>query len=123
MKPTKGLKVPAKGTVLWPGINQYIENVVKACPICQEHSHKPPAEPLLQHELPTRPWQILGRDICTLNCKDYLLTADNYFKLAFVRTVPPINSIASSQNKEYQKVTMAPSSAVNNSKSSPHLGM
>ena len=46
-------------------------------------------EPLITHEIPTRPWTKVGCDLFGLNGRDYLLTVDyysNYFEVDRVST-------------------------------------
>ncbi|PIK53023.1 hypothetical protein BSL78_10084 [Apostichopus japonicus] len=80
----------AKTAVFWPRINQDIEELVKACPICLENSKSQPAEPLQSHEVPTRPWQIIGTDLFTLDGRDYLIVAD-YYSYTIMKTIPKGN--------------------------------
>ena len=43
-----------------------------------------PHEPLIQHEIPTRPWQIVGTDLFVVNRDTYLIICDYYSKFPFV---------------------------------------
>ena len=43
---------------------------------------------LQNHEIPTRPWQIIRTDLFHLDGKDYLLVSDYYSKFPFVRRLP-----------------------------------
>lgn len=75
----------AKSCVYWHQINQDIEDLVKKCPVCQEYGNSQAPEPLMPHEVPTRPWQVIATDLFTLENKDYLLVADTYSKYPIVR--------------------------------------
>ena len=75
----------AKACVYWPGINDDIEGLVKGCHTCQRHQKSQPKETLLQHEIPSRPWQVVGVDLFHLDGGTYLLMADYYSKFPIVR--------------------------------------
>ena len=46
-----------------------------------------PAEPLLQHDIPQRPWQTVGTDMFRFDGAEYLIIADYYSKYPFIRRV------------------------------------
>ena len=48
-------RLRARTCVYWSGINGDIEEMFSKCGICQEMQHAQRPEPLLQHEVPTRP--------------------------------------------------------------------
>ena len=81
-------KLRARDCVYWVNINSDIEKVVAQCSTCQEHQKSQPKERLLPHELPTRPWEILGTDLFHFNGREYLIIADYYSKFPFVRRMP-----------------------------------
>ena len=74
-------KLKARSGVYWPGINHDIEGLVQGCEICQEHQSNTTQEPLLQHEIPPRPWHTLGSDLF----QGYLIIIDHYSKFPVVR--------------------------------------
>ena len=55
-----------------------IQKKVTSCPICTPTRNSNPHEPMKPHEIPDHPWQIVGTDLCTVNSKQYLITADYY---------------------------------------------
>ena len=63
--------------VYWPHMNTDIKEVGK-CAVCNEFADNQQREPLISHEIPSRPWSKLGINICTVNKKDYLVTVDYY---------------------------------------------
>jgi len=85
----------AKSCVYWQNVNKDIETLVKSCPICQEYGKSQPAEPLHQHEVPTRAWQVIGTDLFFLSGGEYLLVADYYSKFPIVRKIPSGRSTSS----------------------------
>jgi transposase InsO family protein len=81
-------KLRAKSCVFWNGINEDINNVVSRCNVCQKYQRTQTVETLEQHELPTRPWQVVGTDLFQFDGDMYLIIADYYSKFQFVRKVP-----------------------------------
>ena len=81
-------KLRAKTCVYWPKINKDIENLVANCDICNLMKNQQPRETLQPHEIPTRPWQIIGTDLFALKGAEYLIVADYYSKFPFVRKMP-----------------------------------
>ena len=55
--------------VYWPGITNDITHFVSQCEACQKHQKRTQKEPLLQPELPCRPWERLSSDL--LECKGH----------------------------------------------------
>ena len=81
-------KLRAKDCVYWFNINAAIEEMVKKCHTCQEFQKAQPKETLLPHEIPTRPWQMLGTDLFNFNDDEYLIIADYSTKFPFIRKMP-----------------------------------
>ena len=53
----------ARESVFWPGISADIRQMVKNCDLCNKHQPAQPKLPIMQSDLPTRPWEKLGTDI------------------------------------------------------------
>ena len=53
----------ARDIVFWPGINGQIKESVAKCAICNEIRNSQAKIPMKPHEVPIRPWKILGTDI------------------------------------------------------------
>ena len=68
----------ARQAVYWPYLNTDVETMVKSCSECLKYSSSQQREPLMPHDLPTRPFQKLGMDLCSLERKNYLVVVD-YF--------------------------------------------
>ena len=56
-------KLRARTSVFWRNLNRDIEEVTKACKICQEFQTKQAREPLIPSGVPSRPWHMIGTDL------------------------------------------------------------
>ena len=56
-------KLRAGTSVFWKDLNKDIEDMTKSCKVCQELKPNQPREPLLQTEVPPRPWHTIGTDL------------------------------------------------------------
>ena len=77
-------RLRARSCVYWKSINKDIDDIVRKCDACQRLQKRQAHEPLMQHELPTRPWQIVGTDLFAIREDTYLLICDYYSKFPFV---------------------------------------
>ena len=68
----------ARDVVFWPHINADIKEEVGNCATCNESIDNQQKEPLLTHEIPSRPWSKLGIDLFSIRGKDYMVTVDFY---------------------------------------------
>ena len=78
-------KERARDVLFWPGMCKEIENMVKQCTTCQEYRTAQQKEPLLPHDIPERPWQMVATDLFVWNNVNYVLVVDyysNYFEIA-----------------------------------------
>ena len=66
-------RLRARATVYWKNIDRDIDEIVRKCDVCQQMQRSQPHEPLKQHEVPTRPWQIVGTDLFVVNRDSYLI--------------------------------------------------
>ena len=88
-------KLRAKTAVFWPKINKDIEEMCSQCHTCQKHAKSNAKETLKHQEVPTRPWQMIGTDLFKLENREYLIIADYFSKMFFVRIVSsPVTSKA-----------------------------
>ena len=87
----------------WPGIDSQITQLVGECYVCQERKNSKPSEPLMPHEVPTRPWQIVGTDLFKHKGREYLLFADYYSIFPIVEEIPTHSSNPSTVIKKAQK--------------------
>ena len=85
---TEKTKLRAHTSVFWKNINKDIKDMTKSCKVFQELQPNQPREPLLQTEVPPRPWHTIGTDLFYLDENEYLLIPDYYTKYPFVRKIP-----------------------------------
>ena len=71
-------KQRAREILFWHGMATQIHNAVAACPICTPTRPSNPKQPLMPHEIPSRPWQKLATDLFTWNERSFLVTVDYY---------------------------------------------
>ena len=63
-------------------MNKDTENCLTKCVVCNSQPVEQTKEPMICHEIPTRPWEKIAVDLFELNGRDYLITAD-YFSSFF----------------------------------------
>ena len=68
----------ARDAFYWPGMSKQIPEFISRCSICNSYKPAQQKEPLVSHEIPTRPWQSISADLFELNGADYLVTTDRY---------------------------------------------
>jgi hypothetical protein len=78
-------KLRARDAVYWQNIDKDITHMINTCPIRQEHKPSQQKETLLPHEVPRKPWDVVGADLFQLNGSEYLIIADYYSKFFIVR--------------------------------------
>ena len=85
---TEKTKLRARSAVFWRNINKDIDELTKSCTVCQRHMNAQTKEPLIQTEVPPRPWHTIGTDLFLLDGEELLLVSDYYSKFNFVRKIP-----------------------------------
>ena len=66
----------ARECLYWPNMNSDIRDYVSKCPTCRKYQVANPAESLMVHEVPDRPWAKVGVDLFKFADRDYLCTVD-----------------------------------------------
>ena len=84
----------ARESVFWPGISADIRQMVKDCDLCNKHQPTQPKLPIMQPDLPTRPWEKLGTDIFEFDGKKYLMVVDYYSRFPVIRLLDNMTSHA-----------------------------
>ena len=74
--------------VYWPGINKDIQCMIEACETCQRFQPCQSHAPLKATPPPSRPWQRLGTDLFEFNGNDFIVIADYYSNMPFLRKIP-----------------------------------
>ena len=77
----------AREAVFWPGITKDIRELVQRCDICSRHQAAPAKLPILQPDLPTKPWEKIGTDIFMYEGKRYLIVVDYYSRYFIVKQI------------------------------------
>ena len=85
----------ARSAVYWPGITNDITQFVSQCEACQKHQKRTQKEPLLQPELPCRPWEFerLSSNLFEYMGHQYLLLSDHYTKFPIIRKLAGTSSL------------------------------
>ena len=96
----------ARQNVFWIGMTSMLKDAILRCPTCLAHRPAQTAEPLLSHEVPSRPWTKLGTDIFELNGSMYLVLVDYYSNFMEIdrltrTTVDHVTSALSAQFARY----------------------
>ena len=68
----------ARDVMFWPGMAAQIQDTVANCHICSTHQQSNTKEPMIAHEIPTRPWSQVGADLFEINNQKYLVMVDYY---------------------------------------------
>ena len=72
----------ARDTVYWPGITQQIQNRVENCETCLKFSSTQQKQPMMSHNIPEYPYQMISMDIFEANFKGakerFLVTVDHF---------------------------------------------
>jgi transposase InsO family protein len=75
----------AKECVYWKDMNKQITQYVGDCQECLINARSNPKEPMLSHDTPTAPWQMIATDLFEFEGQMYILVADMYSKMPFVK--------------------------------------
>ena len=78
-------KLLAHESVYWSSINAVIENYIKTCPTCLEFQQTQPKEKIIHHNIPLRPWEVIGADVFHFNNKNYLCIVDYHSKFPVIK--------------------------------------
>ena len=68
----------ARESLYWPGMSTEIKDYVQKCDVCLAHRSSPGKEPILQHEVPERPWAKVGVDLCEFYDRTLLVIVEYY---------------------------------------------
>ena len=84
-------------SVYWVNINTDIGKLYKNCNMCLEFQSTQPKERIIHHDIPVRPWDVIGTDMFQLNNKDYLCIINYHSKFLIVKKMegPSTDSLIS----------------------------
>ena len=72
-------------SIYWlTSINTDIEKHIKNCTTCLQFQQMQPKEKILHHDIPLRPWEVLGADVFHFNNKNYLCIVDYHSKFPVI---------------------------------------
>ena len=76
----KKTKSQVRQSVIWSNINADIRDTISKCEACQQYKNHQGTEPLMNHEIPDKPWKKVGTDLFKIQRITYLIVVDFYFK-------------------------------------------
>lgn len=68
----------AKEVLYWPTMQKDIKDKVESCIVCKENKPRQQKEALINHPVPTAPWQVVGIDLFQHNGHHYIVIVDYY---------------------------------------------
>ena len=68
----------ARDVLFWPGMTSQIQDIVSHCQIRCTYQRNNMKEPLLPHEVPKRPWSLVGAYLFIFNNQQYLILVEYY---------------------------------------------
>ena len=69
-----------------------IKDIISQCSICNEFRGMQQKEPMLPHEIPTKPWEICATDLFELDKETYIVIADYFSKFFEVKKISSSSS-------------------------------
>ena len=75
----------AKECLYWNGMMKEINEFIGDCRECLMNARAYADEPMLSHSAPSYPWQLISSDLFEVDAHNYILVADNFSKMPFVK--------------------------------------
>lgn len=72
------MKIRARSVMFWPSMSSDIDQVAASCKVCQAHQKQNTKMPLLSHDVPSLPWEMVGMDLFHHGGKEFALIVDFY---------------------------------------------
>ena len=79
-------------SVCWSNINADIKKYIKSCATCLGFQQMQLKEEIIHHEIPLRPWEVLGADVFHFNNKNYLCIVDYQSKFPVVEQLEGLSA-------------------------------
>ena len=86
------MKLLACESVFWHNINANIEAYIKVCDTCLEFQQMQPKENIMHHDIPLRPWEVIGVDIFHFKNKHYLCIVDYNSKFPVIKRLEGLSA-------------------------------
>ena len=81
----KKTKLLAHEFIYWAKINSNIDNYIKNCTTCLIFKQTQPKEKIIHHDIPIRPWDMVGVDIFNINNNNYFCIIDYHSKFSIIK--------------------------------------
>ena len=85
-------KLLACELVYWVNINEDIERHNKNCTTCFTFQQTQQKDKILHHDIPAKPWEVVGADMFILNNKLYLSIVDYHSKFPFIKKTEDLSA-------------------------------
>lgn len=72
------MKGRAREIMYWPNMAADITTLANSCDICQKHKSRNARLPMLSHDIPSLPWQVVGADLFYHAGREFLILVDFY---------------------------------------------
>ena len=86
------MKLLACEHVNWYSINADIEKYIKQFATCLEFQQMQPKEKIIHHDVPLRPWEVVGADMFHFNNINYLCLVDYNSKFPIIRRLQGLSA-------------------------------
>ena len=84
----------AREVLFWPGMTVDIQNTILSCHVCISKLPSNPKEPLMSHDIPSRPWQKVATDLFSWNGRNFMITVDYYSRFFEIDELTTTSSAA-----------------------------
>ena len=86
------MKLLAHESVFWHNFNANIEAYMKLCGTCLEFQQTQPKEKITHHNIPLRPWEVIGADVFHFKNKHYLCIVDYNSKFPVIKRLEALSA-------------------------------
>ncbi len=77
----------AKESIFWKDMSKQIADYIGDCRECLINARSNAKEPMMPHQMATGPWQVVSSDMFEYDNNTYVLVADQFSKMPFVRNL------------------------------------
>ena len=85
-------KLLARECVYWPSIYANIEKYIKQCVTCLQFQQMQPQERMIHHDIPLKPWEVVGADVFHYINKNYLCIVDYNSKFPIIKRLEGLSA-------------------------------